>query len=226
MTYQARGFVKQCLTIVAALALVFTNPAAGQLPALDKLLEKTKGISLWAGPAWLLHSDELTASPARDIGIEGAISLQALNPDSGTWSVELHVSFEQFAGFEARNPELDLRARIEALPGATIYLAPPLKGNLIPYMGAHVGNAKIKDGKAFTTTGEEFTVEGATTQFGVAVGVVDIDKTGFFVELAYRHRIFESITYKGPANAMQPASWPRSLDASALQLRFGVQYVK
>ncbi len=92
MRYQGRGFAKQWLTIVAALALVFTNSAAGQIPAVDKLLEKTKGISIWAGPAWLLHSDELTASPARDIGIEGAISLQSLDSDSGVWSVELYVS--------------------------------------------------------------------------------------------------------------------------------------
>lgn len=209
--------------VMVTAGLLFAVTAEAQIPAVDALLKKVKGVGIWAGPAWFTGSAELDAAPARDVGIEGSISLATRND----WSFELDISFEQFAGFRAKNPTLDLRARIEALPGATFYVSPPFTfgpdGDTRVYVGINVGQAKLVDAKAFDSAGQEFSLTGASAQFGTAIGFVNLT-SGFFVEFSYRNRIFESLTFSSASNATVPAGWPRSLDASIFSVRFGFQY--
>jgi hypothetical protein len=211
---------------VIASACCVAGDANAQIPAVDKLLDKVKGVSIWAGPAWLTGSDELEGSSPRDVGLEGSISIAT----PADWSFDLNVSFESFAGFTAAEASLDLRASIQALPGATLYVSPPVflgpgEGSR-PYVGVNVGRAKLWRAQAFTSAGEKFSVEGETTQFGFAVGVVELN-SGFFVELTYRNRDFASLEFTSDDDAIAvPPTWPRSLNANMVGLRFGFQFFR
>jgi hypothetical protein len=199
----------------------WTHPIEGQIPAVDALLKKVKGVGIWAGPAWFTGSDDLEGSPAREVGIEGSISLASVNG----WSFELDASYENFAGFEASNPSFDFHASIQALPGATLYVSPPLSfgpgaGSRV-YFGINVGPMKLIDAKAFAPNDDEFSIKASGAQFGFSLGAVDLN-SGFFIELAYRNRSFESLEFSGSDPV--PGTWPRSLNANAILLRFGFQY--
>ncbi len=207
------------------------TPASAQfLDPLENLFRKIDGVTIFATMGSLTSAERLTTSEflgmnvIRGMGVEVLLDLAEQNVDSSAWGLELAFGVDYLTGFEARNPEIDLRGSIRGLPTLSAYATPPVDwGGFAPYLGLNVGFVQLWKTAVYDNGGQQISLSGDTFQMGFAFGL--FHKSGFFFETSYRIRDFRSVDWDVPSDfGGDPNDLPRSVDLSAALFNVGFQF--
>jgi hypothetical protein len=141
-------------------------------------------------------------------------------PTEAVWSLELGLGYGQTAGFESRDPSLDLKGAVRDLPSAALY------ASYVPtatYFGLRSGLMRLQALQVYDDTGRSWGGEAESFMAGAAVGqVVDLLNLSFFAELGYSWRPFPSIRWTGPGPV--PPGIPREMSLHGWSVGVGVQF--
>ena len=140
--------------------------------------------------------------------------------------LELALGTGYVRGFSAKEPSIDLRGAVRAVPTVGVYVSHLQaidSGSVVPFAGVQVGFAELWNVQAYDVEGNEYAIEGDTYELGASAGLA-VDRgplDGFFMEASYRHRRFPSVDWD--VDQVQPG-WPREIDLSAWFISLGWQF--
>jgi hypothetical protein len=179
-------------------------------------------VSGFVAPAGFIRSDVL-----RERGSLLEIGIIARNQRAG-----LLVGFDILTGFGAKQPGLDLRGSVVALPTIMttheedLYIrhAPPLIANI----GFGLGLSQIQNGRTQVpqSPGVDRALElgGNGYHAGVTYGIsTTISGIGVFIDGSYRYTNFPSLEWREAGKAVAPpVGWPTSMGLRAGTIRIGI----
>jgi hypothetical protein len=183
---------------------------------INSLFRRTTDVAVYAQIATISHASAIEARESALQGL-GAEMLIRISDTASAWDVEAGLGFSYLTGFRAKDPRVDMRGSVRAVPELSIYITHE-KRAVKPYIGLHSGFMNLWNVQTYDEEGTPFRTTGETMQAGVTAGIAF---HGFWAELSYRRREFQSLAYGGPTPP--PAWFPRSMDLSGMNVRLGYQ---
>lgn len=209
--------------ILAAAALASTPAGAqGGLGLVEGLFDEVSAVTIFYQAGLVPFSDEV----ADEGMLHGGGTEVLINLKSGDGiSYELGLGASYLRGYQAKEPSLDLRASLRALPTVSLYTTWE-REPVSRYLGLGFGLVELWNAQAYGPSGQPWDVEAHAFEVVLSGGFY-LEQTfaeGLFVEGGYRFRNFHSVrwTPTDDADAL-PAEWPRSLDFSGPFLSLGWQ---
>ena len=136
------------------------------------------------------------------------------------WTFELGVGYGQTAGFEASDPDLELRGSVRDLPAVTAYASYETTGT---YFGMRTGFMRTQALQVSTADGTTFRGSGEAFLLGAVLGqAFDISAVTAFLETGYMIRHFPSVQWDGSETL--PAGVKRDLRLSGFVASVGIQF--
>jgi hypothetical protein len=140
-------------------------------------------------------------------------------PTRDVWVFEMGLGYGQLAGFDARQPGIDLRGTVRDLPALALYANYEPTGT---FFGVRSGLMRFQGLQAFDAEGRSFVGEAENFSAGLVLGeAIEIAGISFFVEGAYTFRHFPSIRWTG---AQLPDGVPRAINLSGWTVGGGIQF--
>jgi len=210
------------LTLAIALAAA-PSPVHAQF-GLERVVSNITDASLNAQGSCLLNSSALRAASGGKCGLYGwglEVAL-GLTPDTARTLLQFSVGYGQIAGFQARDPSLDMRGVMRLAPEVSFYVTRVVNDWFMPYAGVHTGIVTLNNVQAYTQPGDTLASFSATTmQFGATLGL-SLPRN-FFMDAGYRYRDFRSVEWRLPRGVL-PGRWPKSIIMTAFQVTAGYQF--
>lgn len=213
----------------AAALLAFAMAVAGPQTAfaqfgLERVISNINEASLNAQSSCLLNTSVLRASSGGRCGLYGwglEVAL-GLSPDTARTQFQFAVGYGHIAGFQARDPSLDVRGVMRLAPEVSFYVTRIVNDWVMPYLGVHTGIVTMNNIQAYSAPGDTLASFSANTmQFGATVGL--FLPYHFFVDAGYRYRDFRSLEWRLPRGVL-PRNWPKSIIMNAAQVTAGYQF--
>jgi hypothetical protein len=136
------------------------------------------------------------------------------------WTFELGVGYGQTAGFEAADPDTELRGSVRDLPAVTAYASYETIG---AYFGMRTGFMRTQALQVSTPDGTTWRGSAEAFLLGAVLGqAFEISGITAFVEAGYMIRHFPSVQWDGPAPL--PAIVKRDLRLSGFVASIGIQF--
>lgn len=152
-------------------------------------------------------------------GLELAIDL---SPDSASVQYQFALGYGQITGFTSSEPTMDVHGVMRLQPEASLYITHKTSSIVQPYIGLHTGLVSLSNVQVYSVPGDtSYSFSASTLQFGGTGGLAL--PRGFYVDVGYRYRRFESLEWRLPKGNLPP-HWPKSLVMSAVQFTAGMQF--
>lgn len=208
-----------------ALAFPLLRPANAMAQfGLERVVSNINEASLNAQTSCLLNDSVLRASSGGRCGLYGwglEVAL-GLSPDTARTQFQFAVGYGQIAGFQSRNPSLDVRGVMRLAPEVSFYITRVVNDWFMPYAGVHTGIVTLTNVQAYITPGDTAASFSANTmQFGATVGL--FLPYNFFVDAGYRYRDFRALEWRLPRGVL-PRNWPKAIIMNAAQVTAGYQF--
>ena len=216
---------RSALVVIACSALAAGPRAAVAQFGIDRLIGAINEANINTQASCLTNNGVFRASRGGRCGLYGwglEIAL-GLSPDSARTQYQLDLGYAQIAGFQSRNPNLDLRGVMRLQPEVSFYATRTVKPWLFPYVGLHSGIVTLNDIQAYSQPGDTTASFSASTlQLGATAGVA---VRSVYFDVGYRYRDFHSLHWNlGNNTTVLPAGWPKSAIMNALQFTLGVSF--
>ena len=209
--------------VAAAAVVVLATPAPAQdLGLVEGLFREVSAVTVFYQSGGVRGSEQVTGGPLHGAGSEVLVNLRS----TPTVSYELGLGASFLRGYAAREPSLDLRASLRALPTVSLYATREgLFGPVSAYLGGTFGLVELWNAQAYGPSGQPWDVEARTFELGASGGLFLSagPLSGLFVEGGYRSRDFHSVRWSSRAEEALPLEWPRSLDFSGPIVSVGWQ---
>ncbi|HEU4886113.1 MAG TPA: hypothetical protein VFT45_27995 [Longimicrobium sp.] len=214
--------IRAALLAAGALALASIPAAAQDLGLVEGLFDEVSAVAISYHLGGVPSSDEIGSDGLlHGAGTEVLINLA----QAGKTEFELGLGASYLQGYTAREPSLDLRTSLRALPVVSLYASRPVTGDVDAYLGGSFGLAELWNAQAYDASGNAWDVEARTFEVGASAGLyLGIGGLpGVFTEAGWRLRRFSSVKWLSQNEEPLPAEWPRSLDFSGYFVSLGLQ---
>lgn len=209
-----------------ALALLPRPAHAQAFELVQGLFDSVNSVSFSVQAGGLAGSEQMTGDcgPVDLCGMATEVFLNLRS--SERMLLELALGTGYVRGFSSREPSIDIRGAVRAVPTVGVYashLQAIDSGAVVPFAGVQVGLSELWNVQAYDAEGNEYALAGSTYELGASLGLaVDAGPLdGLFVEGSYRHRRFPSVDWAG--DRVEPG-WPREIDLSAWFVSVGWQF--
>jgi hypothetical protein len=140
-----------------------------------------------------------------------------------TWTFEMGLGYGQLFGFQAGDPQFDLRGQVRDLPAVTLYATYDPLGT---YFGVRSGFMKVQGLQVYNEAGNVFAGEADSFLVaGVVGGSTEFQGITVFLEGAYSVRHFPSVEWSSLQFSVPlDTGLPRELSFSSWTIGTGVQF--
>ena len=144
---------------------------------------------------------------------------RASQPTRDVWTFELGLGYGQLAGFESREPSLQLRGSVRDLPAISLYAS---YEDLGTYFGLRSGLMELTGLQMTNADGDTWKGSGKSFMAGVLAGQAwEVAGFNVFFEAAWTLRDFPSVEWSGSG---LPTATPRDMNLSGWSIGTGVQF--
>lgn len=210
------------LCLLATARSASAQDAASIFTTLGRFASGFNAGSVFFGPAGFIHSDAL-----KEGGELQEVGLVLNNP-----RLNISIGFDMLSGFTAREPSLDLRGSIVALPTVSAFHRETLP-RIIPDVsmsggiGIGIGLSRLQDVRATIPQSPQpdraVKLGGSGYHVGASVGTsLGFGRAGIFISGSYRYTRFPSLEWTDDKTFVPPAGWPTSMDMWTGTVRVGL----
>ena len=214
-------------TLAFCFLLTLSASAQAQFfSVVDNLFENVNAIVFYGQAGALVSEDEIFGTGPEGSLYGGGAEVLIDLPGTDNTYFELALGTNVVQGLRATEPSLDLHGSLRSLPTIAVYaskLGLPEESFIMPYVGANFGVLSLWNARGYLPDGTIVPLAGETFELGASLGAY-VNRgpfSGLYVELNYRHREFESLTW---TTEQLPDGWPRSLNASGAFVSAGWQF--